>query len=90
MYEEELYMISLTSLQDAENGSLFHMDCSLLSSVRYCCESPDTVCLIFPEKPADLPVRVFLMPDGKQYAASGTKQTAVNPVQKLPPKNRQL
>jgi hypothetical protein len=38
-----------------------------LSSVRYCCESPDTVCLIFPEKPADLPERVFLMPDGKQY-----------------------
>lgn len=60
-------MISLTSLQDAENGSLFHMDCSFLSSVRYCCESPDTVCLIFPEKPADLPERVFLMPDGKQY-----------------------
>ena len=60
-------MISLTSLQDAENGSLFHMDCSFLSSVRYCCESPDTVCLIFPEKPTDLPERVFLMPDGKQY-----------------------
>ena len=60
-------MISLTSLQDAENGSLFHMDCSFLSSVRYYCESPDTVCLIFPEKPTDLPERVFLMPDGKQY-----------------------
>lgn len=60
-------MISLTSLQDAENGSLFHMDCSFLSSVRYFCESPDIVCLIFSEKPAHLPKRIFLMPDGRQY-----------------------
>lgn len=60
-------MISITSLQDAENGTLFHMDCSFLSSVRYVCESPDTVCLIFSEKPAELPERLFLMPDGRQY-----------------------
>lgn len=60
-------MISLTSLQDAKSGSLFYMDCSFLSSVRYFCESPDTVCLIFPEKPTGLPERIFLMPDGRQY-----------------------
>lgn len=60
-------MISLTSLQDTKSGSLFHMDCSFLSSVRYFCESPDTVCLIFPEKPAGLPERIFLMPEGRQY-----------------------
>ena len=60
-------MISITSLQDAENGTLFHMDCSFLSPVRYVCESPDTVCLIFSEKPENLPDRVFLMPDGRQY-----------------------
>lgn len=60
-------MISLTSLQDAKSGSLFYMDCSFLSSVRYFCESPDTVCLVFPEKPAGLPERIFLMPDGRQY-----------------------
>ncbi|EOS35233.1 PilZ domain-containing protein [Lachnospiraceae bacterium] len=60
-------MISITSLQDTQSGSLFLMDCSFLSSVRYCCESPDTVCLIFSEKPEDLPERIFLMPDGRQY-----------------------
>lgn len=60
-------MISLTSLQNAKSGSLFYMDCSFLSSVRYFCESPDTVCLIFPEKPTGLPERIFLMPDGRQY-----------------------
>lgn len=60
-------MISFTSLQDTKNGSLFHMDCNFLTSVRYFCESPDTVCLIFSEKPSDLPERIFLMPDGSQY-----------------------
>lgn len=60
-------MISLTSLQDAKSGSLFYMDCRFLSSVRYFCESPDTICFIFPEKPAGLPERLFLMPDGRQY-----------------------
>ena len=60
-------MIAFTSLQDAENGSLFYMDCRFLSPVRYFCESPDTVCLIFSEKPTGLPERIFLMPDGRQY-----------------------
>ena len=60
-------MISFTSLQDAKNGTLFHLDCSFLSSIQYVCESPDTVCLIFSEKPESLPDRIFLMPYGRQY-----------------------
>lgn len=60
-------MTSLTSLQNTKSGSLFHMDCSFLSPVHYCIDSPEAVRLIFSEKPTDLPKRIFLMPDGKQY-----------------------
>lgn len=61
-------MTSLDSLEHAKYGTLYDMDCSLFSPIRYHWESPDTASFIFSENPAGrLPERIFLMPVGKKY-----------------------
>ncbi len=48
-----------------EHGTLYHMDCSLFSEIRYFRDSFDTTVFVFPEKPSfSIPDRVFLMQDG--------------------------
>ncbi len=66
-------MASLNLLENAKNGTLYDMDCRLLSHIRYYQESPDTVYFIYSEPAVEavsvpkLPERFFLMPDGKEY-----------------------
>lgn len=61
-------MTSLDSLEQAKRGTLYDMDCRLLSPIRYYRESPDTAGFIFSENPAGrLPERIFLMPEGRKY-----------------------
>ncbi|MCI8639967.1 MAG: PilZ domain-containing protein [Coprococcus sp.] len=58
-------MSTMNSSLHTEQGTLYHMDCSLFSSIRYFRDSFDTTVFVFPEKPCfPIPERVFLMPDG--------------------------
>lgn len=55
-------------VSNAQNGMLYDMDCSFLSTVRYNRDSPETITFIFSENPAGkLPKKVFLMPEGSRY-----------------------
>lgn len=44
-------MASLSSLQDAKIGTIYDMNCNILTSIRYYQESPDTVQLIYSGRP---------------------------------------
>lgn len=61
-------MTSLDSLEHVKYGTLYDMNCSILSPIQYHLESPDTASFIFSENPAGrLPERFFLMPEGEKY-----------------------
>ena len=54
--------------QNIKNGTLYNMDCTFLSGIRYIRESADTISLIFSAPPSGrFPESFFLMPDGKEY-----------------------
>ena len=54
--------------QNIKNGTLYNMDCTFLSGIRYIRESADTISLIFSAPPSGrFPESFFLMPEGKEY-----------------------
>lgn len=58
----------MNSIPNAGNATLYNMDCTYLTDVRYNRDSLDTVTLFFSEKPSeDFPERFFLMPEGRDY-----------------------
>ena len=52
----------MNSIPDTGNATLYNLDCTYLTDIRYNRNSLDTITLIFPEKPsADFPERFFFM-----------------------------
>lgn len=56
------------SLPNAANATLYNLDCTYLTDVRYKRESLDTITVFFSEQPSEnFPERFFLMPEGTAY-----------------------
>lgn len=55
-------------LQNIQNGTLYNLDCTVFSKVRFSSESPEKATFIFSSDPtASLPEHLLLMPDGEEY-----------------------
>lgn len=58
----------MNPLLNAQNGTLYNLDCTVFSKVRFSSETPESAVFIFSTNPAGiLPEHALLMPDGEEY-----------------------
>lgn len=58
----------MNPLLDAQNGTLYNLDCTVFSPVRFFEKAPGKNIFIFSSDPSSaLPKHLFLMPDGAEY-----------------------
>lgn len=58
----------MESIPSTKNASLYNLDCSYLTDVRYHRKDLESIVIIFSEKPSGLfPDQFFLMPEGPAY-----------------------